>query len=64
LFTIGFADSQPRAITVTDMQGRIVEQTNYTGTNMQLNLSQQAKGIYLLQAITNGQRSTSKLVVE
>ncbi len=64
LFTIGFADRQPRIITVTDMQGRIVEQTNYTGSSLQLNLSQQAKGIYLLQAITNGQRSTSKLVVE
>lgn len=64
LFTITYADNQPRVLTITDIQGRTIQQLHYTGGNQQVDLTQQARGVYILQTTTNGQRSSSKLVVE
>ncbi|HLP19255.1 MAG TPA: T9SS type A sorting domain-containing protein, partial [Chitinophagales bacterium] len=64
LFTISFNDIRPLDIHITDALGRMVVHQQLTGNQVQIDLSRQPKGIYILQADTQSGRAVTKLVVE
>ncbi|HLP49813.1 MAG TPA: T9SS type A sorting domain-containing protein [Chitinophagales bacterium] len=63
MFTLSFSDDRQYDIHVIDAIGRLVLNSQVSGRG-QIDLSEQPKGIYILQAQTKTGRLTSKLVVE
>ncbi|MFC5271258.1 T9SS type A sorting domain-containing protein [Adhaeribacter terreus] len=64
IFNLTFPENQPYQLMVTDLTGKVLQQQTVKSQHAQLNLSQAAKGIYLLQIVSEGKTGTRKLVVE
>ena len=52
------------ARTVTDLTGKVVKQFNASDKNTTLNISNAAKGIYILKIVGEGKTATRKIEVE
>jgi photosystem II stability/assembly factor-like uncharacterized protein len=55
-------------ITVTDVLGKVVYNQNVTtvttGENISINLQGQAKGVYMLNILGNGEKASKKIIIE
>ena len=62
-------NNQPITVTVLDLQGKIVLSENFTNNNDDLNfqtinVSQLAKGVYILNFITNTRQQNIKITIQ
>ncbi|HWB63555.1 MAG TPA: T9SS type A sorting domain-containing protein, partial [Chitinophagales bacterium] len=64
LFAIAFNTGESKTLKVFDAIGRLVNEKQFSGTNYQLNLSGQSKGVYLVAITSPRGTSVKKLVLE
>ncbi|MBK0403310.1 T9SS type A sorting domain-containing protein [Adhaeribacter sp. BT258] len=64
LFNLAFPENQVYELVVTDLAGKVIRKQVATGGANQLNLQGTAKGVYLLQLLSEGKTATRKLVIQ
>lgn len=62
----GTQEDQPTTVEIVDMQGRVVSNTEYASVSgpISIDLTNEAKGIYLVRVINGQNISTEKIVIE
>jgi parallel beta-helix repeat protein len=64
IFNVSLPQGKAFEMEVTDLTGRVVMKDTSAAKNTQLDLSQAAKGIYLLKVTSEGSAAVRKLIVE
>ena len=63
VFNLYFDNAETRSIKVLDALGRIVFESSSSAQSLDLNLSNESKGVYILQVETKGFSGVKKLVI-
>ncbi len=64
VLNIQLANDEAGTITITDVNGKVLVNTQTTGQNTQIDLSNFAKGVYILKLDINGQTLQNKIIVK
>ena len=64
IFNVQFADADERTVRVIDALGRIISEQKANGKSLSINLSNEGKGVYLLEMQNNNEKVIRKLVVQ
>lgn len=65
-FTILFGNEseEGNSVVITDVAGKVVYSAEGLGSEVSINLSDKAKGVYIVKAIANGNIRTEKLILK
>ena len=64
MFNLLFNNEEEKNVRVFDALGRMITERNTTDKNFALNLSNESKGVYVLQIETKAGNAIQKVVVE
>lgn len=64
VFNVKFETAEPRVITIYNTIGKVISKTNSNAAQIELNISQQNAGIYILQVENPSGKALKKLIVK